>query len=105
MSLHKLVQLTYYGRPMKPFFIEIPNFWQANWADEFLGIWGIFGQFNSTHFDTLSPLFIFSNYQLLLQKTKPLYPNPKYLVGIGIIIRNWAAKNEGFIHRVSVVRA
>jgi hypothetical protein len=46
---------------MKPFFIEIPNFWA--WADEFWGIWGIFfGQTTSTHFGTVSsspcfPLF------------------------------------------------
>jgi hypothetical protein len=33
---------------MKPFFIEIPNFWA--WADKFLGIWSIFGRFISTHF-------------------------------------------------------
>ena len=34
---------------------------------------------------TLSPLSMFSiNQSLVLQKTKPLYPNPKYLIGIGI---------------------
>ena len=35
-----------YGRPMRPFFIEIQNFWafQINWADKFLGIWDIFSQ-------------------------------------------------------------
>ena len=31
--------------------------------------------------------------QLFLQKTKPLYRNPKYLFGIGIWIWIWAAKN------------
>ena len=36
-------KITDYGRPMKPFFIEIQNFWAwpTIWADEFLGIWGI----------------------------------------------------------------
>jgi hypothetical protein len=64
---------------MKPFFIEIPTFWA--WADNFWGIWGIFEQFISTHFGTVS---MFSNNEALcLQKTKPLYPNPKYLFGIG----------------------
>ena len=29
-----------YGRPMKPFFIKIPNFWA--WADKCWGIWGYF---------------------------------------------------------------
>ena len=46
---------TDYGRPMKPFFIEIPNF--CAWADKF---WGIFGQFISTHFGTVNPLSMFS---------------------------------------------
>ena len=32
--------VTDYGCPMKPFFIEIPNFWA--WADKFWGIWGVF---------------------------------------------------------------
>ena len=74
-------QSTNYGRPMKPFFIEIQNFWawadRANQANIF---WGIFGQTISTHFDTVSPLFMFSIIQpLFLQKSKPLYPHPKYL--------------------------
>ena len=57
----------------------------------------------STHFRTVSPLSKFSIDQpLFLQKTKSLYPNPKYLFGIGIGI--WAAKNQGFSLRVSVVR-
>ena len=62
--------------PNQAFFIEIQNFWA--WADKFWGIWGIFGQTISTHFGTVTiqPLF--------LQKTKPLYPNPKYLFGIEI---------------------
>jgi hypothetical protein len=54
---------------MTPFFIEIPNFWA--WADQFLGIWGIFGQTISTHFSTGNPLSMFSIIQpLFLQKTK-----------------------------------
>ena len=40
-----------YGRPMKPFFIEIQNFWA--WADKlgrkFCGIWRVFGQNISTN--------------------------------------------------------
>ena len=42
------------------------------------------------------------NQPLFLQKTKPLYQNPKHLFGIGIWI--YAEKNEEFSHRVSVVR-
>ena len=58
---------------------------QTIWADKFWGIWGIFGQFINTHFGTVSPLsmfFMFSiNQPLFLQKSKPLYLNPKYLFG------------------------
>ena len=32
---------TDYGRTMKPFFIEIQNFWAC--LDKFWGIWDIFG--------------------------------------------------------------
>jgi hypothetical protein len=79
MSLH-----TDYGRPVKPFFIEIQNFWA--WGDKLdKGICGIFSQSISTYFGTVSPLSMFSIIQpLFLQKTKPLYPHPKYLFGIGI---------------------
>ena len=75
-----MLSLTDYGRPMKPFFIKIPNF--GAWTDK---IWGIFGQFISTHLGTVSPLSMFSiNQPLCLQKIMPLYTNPKYLFGIGI---------------------
>jgi hypothetical protein len=69
---------------MKPFLIEIQNFWA--WEDKFWGIWGVFGRTISTHVDTVSPLSMFSIIQpLFLQKTtKPLYPHPKYLFWIGI---------------------
>ena len=59
---------------------------QTIWTDKFWGIWVIFGRFISTHFGTVSKRLTQS---LFLQKTKPLYPNPKYLFGIWI----WAAKN------------
>ena len=45
----------------------------------FLGIWGIFGRTISTHFGTV--FFIIQ--PLFLQKTKLLYPTPKYLLGAG----------------------
>ena len=78
-----LEKYTDYGRPMKLFCIEIQKFW--TWADEFWGIWGIFGQTISTHFGTVSHFSMFSIIQpLFLQKSKPLYPHPKYLFGIGI---------------------
>jgi hypothetical protein len=58
---------------------------QTNWTDKILGIGGIFGQTISTHFGTVIPFSMFSIIQLLfLQKTKPLYPDPKDFFGIGI---------------------
>jgi hypothetical protein len=57
---------------MKPFFIEIQNFWA--WADKFCGIPGIFGRTISTHFGTVSPLSMFSIIQpLFLYKKLNLY--------------------------------
>ena len=60
-----IIWITDYGL-MKPFFIEIPNFWA--WADN-LGILDMFGHFISTHFGTVTPLSIFStNQPSILQK-------------------------------------
>ena len=71
---------TDYGRPMKPFFIEIPNFW----ADRFCGIWGIFGRIICTHFGTGSPLAIFIiNQPLLLQKLSLYIHIPNIYLGLG----------------------
>ena len=56
-----------YGRPLKPFFIEI-GIGQTNWADKFWGIWGIFGRTISTHFGTVSPLSMFSIIQPFFSK-------------------------------------
>ena len=73
--------VTDYGRQMKPFFIEIPNFWVWTDGRYILGDLG----FISTYFGTVSPLSLFSiNQPLFLQETEPLYPNPKYSFGIGI---------------------
>ena len=61
---------------MIPFFIEIPNLWawaDNFWADTFWGIWGIFGQFISTHFGTVSPLSMFSIIQPLFLQKKSFY--------------------------------
>ena len=74
MAMH---ENTDYGRPMKPFFIKIRNI--RPWADN-LGRLGIFDQFISTHFGTVSPLsMFFINQPLFLQKTKPLYLYPKFI--------------------------
>jgi hypothetical protein len=71
---------------MKPFFIEIQNFWAwtDKLGDKFWVIWGIFGQTISIHFGTVSSLSMFSIIQpLFLQKSKPLYQHPNPF-GIGI---------------------
>ena len=81
------LESTDYGRPIKPFLLKSRTFGlgQTNWADKFWGVWGIFDKTITTHFGTVSPLSMFSNIQpLFLQKTKPLYPFPKYLFGIRI---------------------
>ena len=64
---------------MKPFSLKSRTFGlgQTNWADKFWGICGIFGQTISTHIGRVSPLSIIQ--PLFVQKTKPLYPLPKYL--------------------------
>ena len=61
-------KITDYGRPMIPFFIEIPNFWvgQTNRADKFWSIWGIFGRTISTHFGTVS-VHVF-HYSIIISK-------------------------------------
>ena len=91
-----LVMTTDYGRPMKPFFSEILNFWA--WADK-LG--RQIGQINSGVFSAKlsAPILVqwipctcfplFNHY--FYKKLSLLYPNPKYSFGIGIWI--WAAKN------------
>ena len=62
------------------FFIEIPNFWGLGrqfGQISFWSIWGIFGRFISTHFGTVSPLYMFSIIQplfhciIIFTKTKP----------------------------------
>ena len=64
---------TDYGRPMKPFFHPNPK------------LLGLGRQFRQINFGTFGVLSIFSiNQPLFLQKTKPLYPNSKYLFGIAI---------------------
>jgi hypothetical protein len=48
-------------------------------------IWGInFGAFGIFSVDLSAPILVSINEPLFLQKTKLLYPHPKYLFGIGI---------------------
>ena len=58
---------------------------QTNWADKFWGIWGISGRTISTHFGTVSPLFMFSIIQLLvLQKKLSIFIHiPNIFLGLG----------------------
>ena len=67
---------------MKPFFISPELLGMGRQIEQIN-----FGVFSAElhiriHFGTVSPLSIFSISQpLFLQKTKPLYPHPKYLLG------------------------
>ena len=99
---HSLFVTTDYGHPERLFFknLELLVLGRHFGLTFFWGIWGIFGQTISTRCGTC-PCFPFIQ-PLFLQKTKPLYPTPKYLFGNGILI--WAAKNSKFSLRVSVVR-
>ena len=79
-----MVILRDYGRPMKSFFIETFGLEQTIWADNFWGIWGIFGRFISTHFGTLRPLsMLFNNQPLFLQKLSLSIPIPNIYLGLG----------------------
>ena len=83
------LRVRYHGlrTPNEAFFLsksQTFGFVQTICADKFWGIWGILGQFIITHLGSVSPLSMFSiNQPLFLQENKPLYPNPKYLFGIG----------------------
>ena len=77
---------TDYGRPMKLFFIEIPNFGlvQTFWTVHFVGF-GVFRPIYQHHFVAVSLLsMFFINQPLFLQKERHLNPNTKCLFGIGI---------------------
>ena len=43
---------------------------QTIWADKFWDIWAIFGRTISTHFATVSPLFVFSIIQHIISTKK-----------------------------------
>ena len=78
--------ITDYGRPMKLFFIEIPNFGlvQTFWTVHFVGF-GVFRPIYQHHFVAVSLLsMFFINQPLFLQKERHLHPNTKCLFGIGI---------------------
>ena len=71
-GIQVLDSITDYGRPMKTFFIKIPNLWA--WANKYGGIWSIFSRFINTRFGTISTVSMISIIQpLFLQKTKPLF--------------------------------
>ena len=57
---------------------------QTIWVDKICGIGGIFGQFISTHFGTVSPLSMFSiNQPLFLQKLSFYIHIPNIYLGLG----------------------
>ena len=85
---HWMIMGTDYGRSMKPFSLKFQTFGlgKTNWADRFCGIWGIFGWTISTHFDTVSPLPMFSIIQPIFFKKLSLYIHiPNVFLGLGFI--------------------
>ena len=77
---------------------------QTNWAYKFWGIWGIFGQTISTHFCTVSPLFMVSIiHPLFLKKTKPLYPHPNEYLGLGFEFELQRIRDLAFVCPQSVL--
>jgi hypothetical protein len=71
-----MLEITDYGRPMKPFFIELLGLGKQIGQINFRAFGVISAEISvSTHFGTESPLSIFSIIQpLYLQKTKSLHP-------------------------------
>ena len=94
--------LTDYGRPMKPFFIEIPKFW--GWGRQIGQInFGAFGVFSA---DLSAPILVsmFPNINHYFYKKLSLYIQiTNTFLGLGFEF--WAAKNLGFSHYMSAVRA
>ena len=80
-----IVSATEYGRPMKPFFIELLKL-DRQILGHLLYFWSKYQQ-PCWYSESLVHIFIIQ--PLLLQKTKPLYPHLKYLFGIGIWIWIW----------------
>ena len=70
-----------YGRPLKPVFVEIQNFWA--WADKFWGIWGTFGQAISTQWTIHSATTI-------LEKCRKVVLHPSLLIDVRL---------KGHLHR------
>jgi hypothetical protein len=73
------------GRPIKPFLIKIQNLGrQIGQINS--GAFGVFSaKLSASIFVKVRPMSIFSIMQpVFLQKTKPLYPHPKYFFEIGI---------------------
>jgi hypothetical protein len=71
------------------FFRKSQIFWLGliNWAEKFWGIWGIFGQFISTHLGTVDSLSMFS---ILIKINHYFYKKqfyiqiPKIHLGVGV---------------------
>ena len=87
----QIKRLKDYGRPMKPFSLKsrIFGLGQTNWANKLWGIWGIFG--NQHPFWYSEFLVHVFHYSIIIstKNTKPLYPHPKYGIGIW----NWVPKS------------
>ena len=90
-----LLTSTGYGRPMKPFFNDIPIFW----ADKFWDIWGILANYLH-YFSTVSPLSMEKWIWFVFQQ-KTLVFRPNTFIPNMIL----AVKNLRNSHHTSVVGA
>ena len=82
-----LGRATDYGHPERVFFKHPKLLGLGRQVGQInFGTFGVFSvRFNSTHFGTVNKGFTISiNLPLFRQKTKPLYPNRKFLFRIGI---------------------
>ena len=85
-------KITNYGRPMKPIFIKIANFWARadNLGRQILGHLGYFLPIYQHPLWYCESLVDFLHQTTIIStKTRPLYPKYLFQIGVGIL----AAKN------------
>ena len=80
-----ITSITDYKRSMKPFVIEIQNFWA--WADKFLGIWGYF-RMNYQHLFWYNESFVHVFHCSTIISTKI----PVFISTFQIFIWDWVFK-------------
>ena len=92
-SIKTIIGYMDYGRPMKPFFIEILNFWawSGKLGKKIGGIWGTFSQF-------ISPLSMFSIIQPTFLKKLSLFIHiPNFYLRLGLEFRPKRIRDVAFV--------